>query len=358
MDGELVAASPSLKLSFPGNVAGELLALQVRVGQRVEAGDLIAALDDDELQATVQEAQLDLDRAVEDMQKAESDAQEDYERQVQEADKRYRDELREAERALESAQDALQRAKMQPPTTALAEAKSNLATALDEEAQAYDEYKQALDRPWEPQRIRDALYKDWQRRIAERDLAELRLKDAQVSLEAYYFDLEIKAKDVERAEADLAGVEMDLVEREETLSYARAVDDAQRKLDDALRAVKDARLYAPWDGLVISIDANVGSEVTSGTAIVTMINLEQLYFVTDNLSERHVAQLAPGQRANITLRAYPDTVLHGQVDTVIPRSERTADAEAPFVAYIQLDETALNLLPGMTGRVEVITEEE
>jgi multidrug resistance efflux pump len=357
MDGELVAASPSLKLTFSGNVNAELLTLDATIGQRVQEGDLIATLDDGDLQQAVVDAQLTLDRAIEDRDKAVVDAEDQYQRQVEDAETKYERELLDAQRRLESAQTALERARMQPPTTSVAEAQANLVKALDMEAQAHDEYKKALDRPWEPQSIRDSLYKEWQARAKDRELAELRLQDAQIALQVYYFDLEQKQEDIADAGEDLARVEKDTVEREDTLAYERAVEDAERVLADAEEALEDVRLYAPFDGLVVSIDVNVGSEVSSGTPIVTLVNLEHLYFVTENLSERHMAQIRPGQEANITLRAYPDTVLGGQVDSMIPQ-EQVAGAEARFAAYIRLDETDLDLLPGMTGRVEVVTEEE
>ena len=357
MDGELVAASPSLNLTFSGNVNAELLALDVTIGQRVKEGDLIAMLDDGDLQQAVVDAQLTLDRAIEDRDKAKVDAEENYQQAVDDAQTKYESELLDAQRRLASAQTALERAEMQPPTTSVAEARANLATAHDREADAHDEYKRALDRPWEPQRIRDSLYKDWQVSIKERELAELRLQDAQVALEVYYYDLAQKQVDIEEAEEDLARVEMDDVEKDDILSYERAIEDAERVLADTKEALEDAKLYAPFDALVVSIDANVGSEIGSGTQVVTLVNLERLYFVTDNLSERHVAQIRPGLEANITLRTYPDTVLTGRVDSVIPQ-EQGASAEARFAAYIRLDETDLDLLPEMTGRVEVVTETE
>ena len=64
MDGEMVAASPSLDLSFAGNVSAELLTLDATIGQRVREGDLIATLDDGDLQQAVVDAQLTLDRAI------------------------------------------------------------------------------------------------------------------------------------------------------------------------------------------------------------------------------------------------------------------------------------------------------
>lgn len=371
MDGELVSAYPSTELSFPGSAGGELLALHVQVGQRVAQGELLAVLDDAALRQAVDEAQLALDRALEDLEKGEADmertyrrasedAQTKYDRAVHDAGRTYERELDEARRALERARRDLERLRMQPPSTALAEAEVALARAIDHEADAADAYKQALDRPWEKQDIRDSLYQDWQASIVDRDLAEMRLQDARIAMQVHQLDVQARQKDVENAEIDLrrvekAPVDKDVVEREVNLALDRAVEDARTRLGQARQDLENARLHAPWDGLVLAIEAGVGSTLGSGRVMLQMLNIQELYFVTQNLSERHIPQLRRGQRAEITLRAYPDVVLSGTVHVVLPQTERTADADARFVAYIRPDESGLDLLPGMTGRVEVIT---
>lgn len=375
MDGELVSAYPALPLAFTENASGRLRALHVALGQRVAEGDLLAALDDTELRKAVEKARLDLKRALEDEAKGQADIETNYERQsedaqrtydraLRDAERTYARELEDARRALAQAERDLERAALQPPTTALTEAEAELARALEREAEAADSYKQALDRPWEPQEIRDSLYKDWQARIVDRELAQLRLEDAQVALRVHRLDLAAKQKAVENARADLARVEQDPVDprkevdKEVNRTYERAVEDARLKLAEAETDLENARLVAPWNGLVLSLEAGVGSRVGAGQAVLKLLNVEALRFVTQNLSERHVAQLAPGQRAEITLRAYPDQVVAGTVEVILPKLERASDADARFVAYIRLDETALDLLPGMTGRVEVITGEQ
>jgi multidrug resistance efflux pump len=358
IDGELTASSPSLQLTFGSHADGTLTSLRVRAGQRVRQGQLIATIDDIKMQKAVDDAQVALDRALQDQVMADADADQEYERQLEQAQEAYEQELLEARRALTSAQTALERARLQPPTTSLAEAKTDLARARIAEETAHDEYKQALDRPWEPQRIRDGLYDDWQTRIQDRVLAELRLQDAQIALQVHQLDLEAKARDVENAQADLERVELDEVEREDTSSYQRAVEDAERELADAKANLADAQLTAPWDGLILSVDTSLSASVTSSTPIVTMVSLDELTFVTENLSERHVAQLRPGQQAQITLRTYPEDELLGEVESVIPQSEQEVGSDARFTAHIRLDETELSLLPGMTGRVEVIVGDE
>ena len=205
--------------------------------------------------------------------------------------------------------------------------------------------------------IRDSLFTEWQERIVDRELAELRFQDAKISLEVYDLDLEAKERDVENARADLARVKRDDVDKETDLTtYERAISDAEEELAQAQEDLEDAYLYAPWDGLVLSIETSAGAMVGSGTPVVTLLHVEDLYFITQNLSERHVAQLHKGQQAHITLRTFPDVVLTGRVDTVVPQMDRQADSDARFTAYIRLDENELDLLPGMTGRVEIVTE--
>jgi len=375
MDGELVSAYPALPLAFSENASGRLLGLHVVLGQRVDEGELLATLDDGDLRKAVDKARLDLKRALEDQsegqadiektyQRESEDAEYSYDRAVRDAERTYERELEDARRALDQAKRDLERATLQPPTTSLAEAEVELARALDREAEAADSYAQALDRPWEPQRIRESLYKDWQTSIVDRELAQRRLEDAQIALRVYRMDLAAKRQAVADAQADLERVEMDPVDprtevdREVNRSYERAVEDARVKVHEAEKDLENARLYAPWDGLVLSLKEGEGSSVGAGQTVVELLNVEALYFVTQNLSERHVAQLEPGQRAEITLRTYPEQVLVGVVDVVLPKLDRASDADARFVAYIRLEESELDLLPGMTGRVEVVTGEQ
>jgi multidrug efflux pump subunit AcrA (membrane-fusion protein) len=374
MDGELVTVYPSLRLAFSGNISAQVKTLDVEIGQRVKAGDLIAVLDDAELNQAVIDAELALERAQEDLAQAEQDAEENYRDAIEDAQDKYDQEredsqeqydreLKDAEQALENAQSALQRAKMQPPTLAVEEAKVNLDRALDAEADAEDNYKQALDRPWENQSIRDSYFEEWQTRIVDRQLSELRYQDALLSFDVYRFDLGTKERDVRRAEETLDKVELDTVEMDEVdkeddfTTYERAIEDAEERLADAQNDLQDVYLYAPWNGLITSIDTSVGATISSGTAVVTLLNVDELYFVTENLSERHVAQLQTGQQANITLRTFPETIITGKVEVIVPNEERQTDADARFTAYIRLDPSELDLLPGMTGRVEIVTDQ-
>jgi multidrug resistance efflux pump len=108
--------------------------------------------------------------------------------------------------------------------------------------------------------------------------------------------------------------------------------------------------------MVLSADATPGTTVSAGASVVTLLNIEDgLLFVTENLSEQHIANVYPGQRAIVTLRTFADRPLEGAVETVVPQVDDTEGADARFTVRVRLSATDLRLLPGLTGRVEIYT---
>jgi len=101
-DGQLASAYPSLGLAFGGGVSGRVLTITVRPGDVLQAGDLLALLDETELQRAVDDAQLALDRAIADRERA----RQQWERDVADGEQS----LAGAERAVDDAQLALDRA--------------------------------------------------------------------------------------------------------------------------------------------------------------------------------------------------------------------------------------------------------
>jgi multidrug resistance efflux pump len=103
---------------------------------------------------------------------------------------------------------------------------------------------------------------------------------------------------------------------------------------------------------VLSIEVAVGALVASGTPIVTLLDTRQLEFHTTNLSERDLAQIQPGQRVIVTLKAFPDDPIEGTVERISPQAEGEVGDAAAFPLIINLGETDLDLRSGMTGRAE------
>lgn len=337
-DGRLASPFPSLALGFSGGVSGAVITITVRAGDEVRAGDVLAQLDDAELRRAVDAAQLTLNRARIDKERAQAQ----WERDVADA-----------EQALAAAQRALESARLQYSSTAVEEAR----TALERARQAETDAKKAYDTPlfgdYTPDDERERDYKAWQNAIREREFAEMRLKDALNARSVRALDTEAREQDVTQAERKRAALESGIAP-----SYDRAIEDAERELAKAQAALKNAVLLAPWDAIVLSVDVAPKATVNAGTPVMTLLNVaDGLRFVSENLSEQHVAALRPGQKATITLRAYPETPLEGVVEAIIPQTKAAETTDARFTVHLRLAPTDLALLPGLTGRAEIFTGE-
>jgi HlyD family secretion protein len=335
-DGQLASHYPNLALGFGGDVSGEVLTITVRPGDTVQAGDPLALLDATDLERAVDDAHLALERATADREQALEQWEQD---------------VADAEQSLAAAERALSIARLDLTETDLEEARTNLDRARQAEADAQRDYENVTVF-WPPINT-EPFYESWQRAIRDRELAEMRLADAEDAHGVAHLELEGLEEDVAQAERDLAALEGGVEP-----SYDRAVEDAEQELADAEEALRHARLTAPWAAIVLSVDVAPGASINAGTAVVTLLNVEDgLHFVTQNLSEQHIAAIRPGQRAVVTLRTFATTPLEGTVEAAVPLISDDSDDDARFAVHVRLPPTDLALLPGLTGRVEIFTEE-
>ncbi len=339
-DGALLSPYPSVALGFSGGVSGRVLTVTVKAGDAVQAGDVLALLDDADLQREVDKAQLALDRALADREQALAQ----WERDVADAEK-----------ALADAERTLATARLQYSDTSLEEARNNLKWAQKSESDRKAEYEKAQTM-WPPIPV-DSYRDSWHRAIDERAMAEKRLADAENAYQAEALELKEYESDVAKAERDLVALEGGI-----DASYDHAIEDAEIELAEAQEALENARLAAPWEAIVLSVDAAPGATVGADTSVVTLLDVEDgLRFVTQNLSEQHVANVYPGQRAVVTLRTFAETPLEGTVEAVVPQMDEEEAVDARFTVRVRLAPTdpssGLRLLPGLTGRVEIYTQD-
>jgi multidrug resistance efflux pump len=165
-------------------------------------------------------------------------------------------------------------------------------------------------------------------------------------------------------DAQLAAARLKVVQAENQLEKllaeerpeVKAVNEArlretQLEVNEARANLAKAQLLAPWDGVVVSINAAAGMSTSNASFVLAQV--EPLRFVTSNFSERNLADVRPGDKAIIYLKTYPNVPLPALLYRVeLEASEKDGDT-ALFKVYFDFNSGDLEVRPGMTGRVEI-----
>jgi membrane fusion protein, multidrug efflux system len=102
-------------------------------------------------------------------------------------------------------------------------------------------------------------------------------------------------------------------EEQAKLQQARAnLQLAQNDLDNTV-------IRAPISGVAGNRAGQVGQYVKSGTQLLSLVPLPRVY-VTANFKETQLTRMRPGQRADVSVDAYPGLTLDGRVESFAPGS--------------------------------------
>jgi RND family efflux transporter MFP subunit len=200
----------------------------------------------------------------------------------------------------------------------------------------------------------------------ERDSTKAQVQDYEVQLR--------NAQIVLRRTEQLA---KDGVETQEHLDNAHtSVDSLQAKIDlvktqvaasearilEAQQAVDNCTIRAPFDGIVVSKDAQIGemvSPISAGggftrTGIATIVDMSSNEIEVD-VNEAYIARVLPGQAVTAVLDAYPDWEIPSRVRTVIPSADRQKATVKVRISFLKLDS---RILPDMGVKVTFLGEEK
>lgn len=200
---------------------------------------------------------------------------------------------------------------------------------------------------------------------AARDRAAANIQLARATLEQVQAELHHAEQEYRRA-LDLAGkgfVSQSAVDGAEArLLKARAGVNAQKAaivvgqaaLREAEVALDATAIRAPFDGVILTKQANVGDVITpfaaasdSKGAVVTMADMGTLEVEAD-VSESSLSKVKPGQPCEIQLDALPGSRFLGEVARLVPTVDR---AKATVIAKVRFIESDPRILPEMSAKV-------
>lgn len=110
-------------------------------------------------------------------------------------------------------------------------------------------------------------------------------------------------------------------------------------------------ITSPVDGVVANKTATVGQVVSPGAALMVVQDINQVYAVV-NVEQKELGRIKVGQKANVTIDAYPDKVFPGVVEVMNPEA---GAASRMFRTKIKLDNSNADLKPGMFASVQLVT---
>src|ERR1700688_1489430 len=140
------------------------------------------------------------------------------------------------------------------------------------------------------------------------------------------------------------------------------VAGADARISEAQQAVDNTVIRAPFDGIVVSKDAQVGemvSPISAGggftrTGIATIVDMNSNEIEVD-VNESYIARVLPNQPVTATLDAYPDWQIPCKVRTVIPTADRQKATVKVRISFLKLDP---KILPDMGVKVAFLSEEQ
>jgi len=186
----------------------------------------------------------------------------------------------------------------------------------------------------------------------------VRIREAQIDYDraAHLASSEVGSRaDLDRARAQLDANRARLAAQTDQLATA------QRQVDLQRQSVEDTIIRAPFEGVVVSKDAQPGemiSPVSAGggftrTGICTIVDMDSLEIEVD-VNEAYINRVRPNQQVEAVLDAYPDWKIPAHVITAVPTADRQKATVRVRIAFDQKD---ARILPDMGVKVSFITSE-
>jgi RND family efflux transporter MFP subunit len=133
-----------------------------------------------------------------------------------------------------------------------------------------------------------------------------------------------------------------------------SIESARAAVKEAEVAVEYTRIVAPFDGTVLSKNADVGEIVaplagaaSSRAAVVTIADMNSLEVEAD-VSEANLTRVFSEQPCEITLDAYPENHYPAYVDKIVPTADR---AKATVMVKIRFKSYDRSVLPEMSAKI-------
>jgi len=339
---------PIQSVNISPKTAGRLESLYVEQGDRVEKGQPIAVMENQQFQAQLDRAESNLAEAKAQLAQAKAGSR--------------LEEIEQARASLEQAKARLAEAQARIPEN-IAQIRSQVDSAESQFELAQDRLnrnKMLLAEGAIAQDRFDEIRNEY--RSAQAALAEARQRLQQAQ--------KTNRPEIQRLEAEVAQARANLQQlqrgtrQEEIERLEAAVRAAQAQFREAQIQFQDTTIQAPFAGIITQKYATEGAFVTpttsaSSTAAATstsIIALAEGLEVLAKVPEVDVTQLKKGQSVDIMADAFPNEVFQGKVKLIAPEAIVEQNVTS-FEVRIELQSGLEKLRSGMNVDVTFLGEE-
>lgn len=202
-------------------------------------------------------------------------------------------------------------------------------------------------------------------------LARLESNDVEADLAQAKADVRVSQASLAEAEANFKRSESLLPQRLISqqdydltqAAYRRAiasVESAEARVRGSEVALENTNIRAPFDGTVLTKDADVGDIVApfgsagnSKGSVVSMADMGSLQVEAD-VTEANIEQVNVGMPCEITLDAFPEKRYRGEVHMIVPTADRAKATVLVKARFLDKDE---RVLPEMSAKVAFLTKQ-
>ena len=331
-------------------IAGRIREIQVREGDQVKAGQVIALIDDEQIRA-----------------------REDQERSmVLQAEARVlsaQQQIAVLNAQLEESNIGVDQARLDAQGR-VSQAEAQVAQAEAQLAQAEADYGQAN---YDEQRY-TTLAKDG-------DVPERTGRQARTTAEAHAAAVRAARRQVDVARGSLTmakanvsnaamrtsqsvGIRKQILQAQSEIIAAQAeAEHARARLREVQADRNDLQVLAPIDGTVATRSTEPGEVVAAGTTLVTLVNLNEVY-LRGFIPEGEIGRVRTGQTARVYLDSAPDKALEAVVSRIDPEASFTPEntyfkedrVKQVIGVKLQLKSAQGYAKPGMPADGEVVTD--
>jgi len=353
---------PANEVSFGFGTSGQITELDIKVGDQVEAGQLIGMMDDSEAKAAYEQAKRNLadlttpaaiaeaEQAVAEAEVTIYNAKQDLEYLISSDVYYWENQVSAAEDTLKAAQadggsnpTAEQKQKIDDATTVLNRAQTNYQVA---QQKYINEYVPATF----TYEVTDTEDVDGDGNTTEKRTVVAAPSPAEVAAARAAYQLAIEKQKEAQAYLDL--LNGTALPEDVPGSSLTSLVEAQNALQSAEDNLAATQLISPIAGTVTDLTASVGDFV-SASSILTVADLSQPYTVDAYFDAEDWSSIQAGYEADIVFDILPDNTYIGKVTVVYPGLDSSSNASLVH-ATIKLDDKVDSSLPmGASASVDV-----